>query len=52
MLQQHLDLLMQSLAKTAALYIVDWGNVSFTNTGPVTTPNSGVVWKITTTTSS
>ena len=21
-----------------ALYIVDWGNVSFTNTGPVTNP--------------
>jgi glucose/arabinose dehydrogenase len=30
-----------------ALYIVDWGNVSFTNTGPNTTPHSGVVWKIT-----
>jgi glucose/arabinose dehydrogenase len=35
-----------------ALYIVDWDNVSFTNTGPVTTPNSGVVWKITPTSSS
>jgi glucose/arabinose dehydrogenase len=30
-----------------ALYVVDWGNLSFTNTGPVTTPNSGVVWKVT-----
>jgi hypothetical protein len=30
-----------------ALYIVDWGNVSFTTSGPVTSPNSGVVWKIT-----
>jgi hypothetical protein len=24
-----------------ALYIIDWGNVTFTKTGPVTTPNSG-----------
>lgn len=30
-----------------ALYIVDWGDVSFTTSGPVTSPNSGVVWKIT-----
>jgi glucose/arabinose dehydrogenase len=30
-----------------ALYVVDWGNVSFTINGPVTTPNTGVVWKIT-----
>ena len=30
-----------------ALFIVDWGNVvSFTD-GTPTTPNSGVVWKIT-----
>jgi glucose/arabinose dehydrogenase len=30
----------------SALYIVDWGNLSFTE-NPPTTPNSGVVWKIT-----
>jgi hypothetical protein len=28
------------------LYIVDWGNLSFTE-DPPTTPYSGVVWKIT-----
>lgn len=31
----------------SALFIVDWGNVSFTKGYPSTIPNSGIVWKIT-----
>ncbi|HZA62427.1 MAG TPA: hypothetical protein VE573_06110 [Nitrososphaeraceae archaeon] len=32
-----------------ALYVVDWGNLSFTE-NPPTTPKTGIVWKITSTT--